>query len=140
MADKAKHAFGALERVDSAIQSGAIDAYDILFVKDGNGKPYVGWVDKDGKKVIVQEDDEVVVVDGESLPESGEVGKIYVFGEDAFVWNGSEFVNLCKPTDVSALESQITKLGTEMTTKVNAETVQNMIEKYTDSIIEVITF
>jgi 3-oxoacyl-ACP reductase-like protein len=49
---KAKHAFGALENVDSAISSGKIDSFDILFVKDANGKPYVGWVDKDGNKVI----------------------------------------------------------------------------------------
>ena len=54
MADRAKHAFGALERVDEAIASGKIDSYDILFVKDENGKPYVGWVDKDGNKVIVE--------------------------------------------------------------------------------------
>lgn len=53
MAEKAKHAFGALENVDSAISSGKIDAYDILFVKDAEGKPYVGWIDKDGQKVIV---------------------------------------------------------------------------------------
>ena len=59
-----------------------IDSYDILFVKDSNGKPYVGWIDKDGNKVIVQEEDEVVFINGESLPETGEVGKIYVFGEE----------------------------------------------------------
>ena len=52
MATKAKHAFGMLENVDAAISSGKIDAYDIIFAKDANGKPYVGWVDKDGKKVI----------------------------------------------------------------------------------------
>lgn len=59
MAKKAKHAFGALERIDQAITSGVIDAYDILFVKDENGKPYVGWVDKDGKKVMVSNDVEL---------------------------------------------------------------------------------
>lgn len=53
MAEKARHAFGALENVDSAISSGKIDSFDILFVKDANGKPYVGWVDSQGKKVIV---------------------------------------------------------------------------------------
>ncbi|MBO5828722.1 MAG: hypothetical protein J6R59_09755 [Paludibacteraceae bacterium] len=138
MADKAKHAFGALERVDESISKGIIDSYDILFVKDADGKPYVGWVDKDGNKVIVQEDDEVVVVN--SLPESGEVGKIYVFEENAFVWNGSEFTNLCKPTDVSALESQIAELETEITTKVDAKKVQTMIEEYADSVVEVVEF
>ena len=49
---KARHAFGALEKIDHAILSGAIDAYDILFVKNADGKPFIGWVDKDGNKVI----------------------------------------------------------------------------------------
>ena len=53
MAMKAKHAFGALERVDENIKSGVIDSYDVLFVKDSDGKPYVGWISKDGQKEIV---------------------------------------------------------------------------------------
>ena len=126
MANKAKHAFGALERVDEALSIGKIDAYDILFVKDENGKPYVGWIDATGQKVIVEEDDEVVVV--ESLPESGEVGKIYVFGEDAYVYNGTEFVNLCKPTDVSALEAEIAN-------RVTAEEVKTIIKESSDSLL-----
>lgn len=133
MADKAKHAFGALERVDEAIASKKVDAYDILFVKDEKGKPYVGWIDKDGNKVIVKEEDEVVIIDGESLPESGESGKIYVHGSDAYVWKGNEFVNLCKPTDVSALEAEIV-------TKVTAEEVNAMIKESMDSSVEIVEF
>lgn len=52
MANKAKHAFGTLENIDTALSNGTIDSYDILFVKDANGKPYVGWIDKEGNKVI----------------------------------------------------------------------------------------
>lgn len=58
MADRAKHAFGALEKIDEALSSGKIDSYDILFVKDANGKPYVGWIDKDGNKVICDDSEE----------------------------------------------------------------------------------
>lgn len=65
MADKAKHAFGALERVDESIDKGIIDKYDILFVKDADGKPYVGWVDKDGKKVIVDNTTDLSGVEAE---------------------------------------------------------------------------
>lgn len=133
MANKAKHAFGTLEKVDSALANGIIDAYDILFVKDANGKPYVGWIDKEGNKVVVEEEDEVVIVEGESLPESGESGKIYVHGSDAYVWNGNEFVNLCKPTDVSALEEEIA-------TKVTAEEVKTMIKESEDSSVEIVEF
>lgn len=56
---KAKHAYGALERVDENIKSGIIDSYDVLFVKDSDGKPYVGWVSKDGQKEIVDPYSEV---------------------------------------------------------------------------------
>lgn len=133
MAMKAKHAFGMLENIDSAISSGKVDAYDILFVKDADGKPYVGWVDKDGNKVIVEEEEEIIIVDGDSLPESGESGKVYIFGEDGYFWNGEKFVNLCKPTDVSALEEEIA-------TKVTAEEVKTMIKESEDSFVEIVEF
>lgn len=97
MADKARHAFGALENIDSAISAGVIDTFDILFVKDANGKPYVGWVDKDGNKVICE-------------------------------------------TDLTTLETQVTELNTQMEQKVDATTVQNMIEEHYDAAIEVVEF
>lgn len=59
MANRAKHAFGELSRVDEAIASGALNEYDILFVKDENGKPRVGWIDKDGNKVICDSSAEI---------------------------------------------------------------------------------
>ena len=45
MAERARHAFGTLERVDEALSAGTIDSYDILFLKDAEGNPYVGWID-----------------------------------------------------------------------------------------------
>lgn len=65
MATKAKHAFGMLENIDSAISSGKIDAYDIIFAKDANGKPYVGWVDKDGNKVICDDSAELAELEAQ---------------------------------------------------------------------------
>lgn len=65
MADKARHAFGMLENIDSAISAGTIDAYDILFVKDANGKPYVGWIDKNGNKVVVDDSAEFAALESE---------------------------------------------------------------------------
>jgi len=65
MANKAKHAFGALENVDAALSAGKIDAYDILFMKDANGKPYVGWIDKDGQKVVVDDSAELAALEAE---------------------------------------------------------------------------
>lgn len=140
MAEKARHAFGALENIDSALQSGAIDAYDILFVKDKDGKPYVGWIDKQGNKVIVEETEKVIKVEGDSLPESGEEGKIYIFDNEGYFWNGEEFVSLSKPADLTVLEGQITELTTQMEAKVDVTTVQNMIEEYSESAFEIVEF
>lgn len=53
--ERARHAFGQLENVDSAMNAGKIDAYDILFVKNAEGKPFVGWIDAQGNKVICNE-------------------------------------------------------------------------------------
>ena len=63
MAERAKHAFGALERIDESIANGVIDSYDILFVKNADGKPYVGWVDKEGNKVVVSNDEELAEIE-----------------------------------------------------------------------------
>ena len=108
MADKAKHAFGSSANIQSALDAGKIDEFDILFLDGDTDEPKVGWVDKNGEVVIVRSEDEVIVVD--ALPETGVVGSIYVFGEDAYIWNGEKFVNLCKPTDVSELKDQLAAL------------------------------
>jgi hypothetical protein len=108
MADKARHAFGSLEGVDSALLAGKIDSHDILFVKNADGKPFVGWIDKDGNKVIVDNSAEMAAL------------------EDAIATKvGAE--------EIEALENQIA-------TKVDAEAVQTMIEKHSESIIEVVEF
>ena len=108
MAEKAKHAFGALERIDEAISSGKIDAYDMLFVKDANGKPYVGWVDANGEKVIVEEKDQIIRV--EELPtENGDEDVVYIYNNDAYIWNGTQCKPLCQPTDLTELEAEVAK-------------------------------
>ena len=128
---KSRHAFGTVEGLLNALAEQKIDAYDILFLKDANGKPHLGWVDKDGNPVIIREEDEVIKVD--SLPEYGEVGKIYLFNENAFIWNGTSFKNLCTPTDVSALEEEISKKADAQVVdiKINAvmDNVENVYEK-----------
>lgn len=140
MADKARHAFGMLENIDAALAEGKIDAYDILFTKDANGKARIGWIDKAGKKVIVEAGENVINIDGESLPTTGEIGKIYIFKESGYIWNGSKFINLSQPTDVSELEAQIaTKVDAqEVDTKLGqvAQDTVNTAKAYTDGKIE----
>ena len=48
MANTTKHAFGAKENIETAKASGAIDAFDVIHMTNGE----FGWIDKDGNTVI----------------------------------------------------------------------------------------
>lgn len=123
MADRAKHAFGNLANVQAALDAGKIDAYDILFL-DGETKPKVGWIDKNGVFRLV-----------ESEADFSELEAAIATKADA--------------SDVEMLESQIaTKVGAEevealesqIAAKVDAEAVQTMIKEHSESVIEVVEF
>ena len=58
MAMKAKHAFGSSENLTSALSSGTIDSFDILFLDGDTDNPKIGWIDKNGNPVILKEEDE----------------------------------------------------------------------------------
>ena len=124
MVNKAKHAFGTLEQVDEALVAGTIDAYDVLFVKDASGKPYVGWIDKDGNKVIVQEDEKIVRV--EELPMAdGDENVVYIYNNEGYIWDGTQCVSLSKTADLSALEAEIATKVDEATVNAKIETAIN---------------
>ena len=125
MPNTAKHGFGSSSAVLDAIREGKLNARDILFL-DETTNPKVGWIDLEGNPVIV-DTEKVIVVDGDILPETGVMGKIYIFKEDGYFWNGEKFINLCKPTDVTELQEAITALE-ELITK-NAEKAEHTYEK-----------
>ena len=60
---KSKHAFGSEKNIQSALDKGLIDAYDILFLEEGK----IGWVDKDGNPVIAETDLSGIETDISSL-------------------------------------------------------------------------
>lgn len=105
MALKAKHAFGSSSMVEAALQSGQIDAYDILFL-DGDTDPKIGWIDKNGNYKLVKNKEQIVHV--EELPTAdGDENVVYIYNDEAYIWNGEQCVSLSKPTDVTALEAKI---------------------------------
>jgi hypothetical protein len=53
MAYEAKHAFGNSENLSKALETGAIDAHDILLL-DGDTEPKIGWVNEKGEVRIVK--------------------------------------------------------------------------------------
>ena len=117
MADKAKHAFGALERVDESIASGKLDAYDVLFVKDANGKPYVGWVDKDGNKVIVENDTDLSGVEADISALEGQIAT-KVGAEEV-----DEKIN-------TAVTDSVTSVKSYTDGKIEAAINEHMVKKY----------
>ncbi len=123
---KARHAFGSLANVDSALEAGKIDAYDILFLKDDD-VARVGWIDKDGNKVIVEDKNQIVHVD--ELPtENGDVGVVYIFENQGYIWNSEE--NKCVsliPENVTSLGEKVTSLEEAMKDKVDEATVDEKI-------------
>lgn len=64
MANKARHAFGNLDAVESALNAGKIDACDILFL-DGDTDPKIGWIDKDGIFRLVENKADLSEVEAE---------------------------------------------------------------------------
>lgn len=121
---RSKHAFGSEENVDTAIQNGLIDAYDILFLSEGK----IGWIDKNGNKVILEDKEQVIKVD--ELPETGVEDVVYIYNNAGYIWNSvnSEYVPLAKSNDLTALETQVSNLETQMGDKVDAAAVQAMVD------------
>ena len=138
MADKARHAYGSSANLQAALDSGAIDAFDILFL-DGDTEPKIGWVDKNGVPKIVKDKEQIIRVD--ELPTAdGDENVVYIYNNEGYIWNGTECISIAKSTDLTVLETQLTELTTQMETKVDATTVQNMIEEHYESTIEVVEF
>ena len=132
MANKARHAFGSSSKIEEAKLANKINSFDILFLDGNTDEPKIGWLDADGNTVIVQDKNQIVRVD--ELPTSdGDENVVYIYNNECYIWDGSQCVSICKPTDVSALEEEIT-------TKVTAEEVKMMIKESEDSSVEIVEF
>ena len=105
---KARHAFGSSSGIDAALEANKIDAFDILFLDGNTDEPKVGWIDKDGNKVIVKDKTQIVRVD--SLPtENGDPNVVYIYNNEGYIWDGEKCISLSKPTDLTVLETEVNK-------------------------------
>lgn len=118
--DKARFAYGSKANVDAALASGAVDAYDFLCLSGENENPSVGWIDKNGNPVYVECVKYIEVVS--VLPETGEEGVIYMLNGKGYVWYNDAFVPMSEDVDLTEIEAEIA-------TKVDAATVETMIEE-----------
>ena len=122
---KSRHAFGSEANIDSALDQGLIDAYDILFLKEGK----IGWIDAEGKKVILEDKTGVKSVD--VLPEAGEPETVYIYDSKLHFWNGSEFVIIANESGLSEEE-----VNAKIDTAVSD--VEDKANTYTDKMMETV--
>lgn len=140
MAEKARHAFGNSANLESALSSGAINAYDILFL-DGDTAPKVGWIDKNGIVRLVE--DKLQIVRVETLPaENGDYDVVYIYNNEGYIWNGEQCIPMSKSADLTELESQVSNIETQIENKVDKTTVQSMVDTAVEEAvsIEVVEF
>lgn len=117
---KSRHAFGSEANIDYAIEQGLIDEYDILFLKEGK----IGWIDKDGNKVILENKKQVVSVD--DLPETGDVDTVYIYDSKFYFWNGKEFVSSAGSVNEEVVDEKIETAISEANTYTD-EQIANAI-------------
>lgn len=125
---RSRHAFGNENGVDAALSSGKIDAYDILFLTTDDGKHKIGWIDKNGNKIILDDHDTKQVLVVEELPEVGEKEVLYIFDSKFYYWDGEKFVT---PTDMVGVD--------EATVNQKVADAVDSVNDYTDEKVEAIS-
>ena len=120
---KSKHAFGSEANVDGALQQGIIDAYDILFLAEGK----IGWIDKNGQKVILEDRQQVKVVS--ELPRPGDIEVIYIYNSKMYIWDGAEYTS---PT----VEGGVDETTVDEKIGVAVQEVADAANAYTDTQID----
>ena len=125
---RSRHAFGHENDVDAAIQAKKIDNYDILFLTTDDGKHKIGWIDKDGNKIILNDHDTKQVLVVEELPEVGEKEVLYIFDSKFYYWDGEKFVT---PTDMVGVD--------EATVNQKVADAVDSVNDYTDEKVEAVS-
>ena len=129
---KSKHAFGAEANIDNALKQGLVDAYDILFLTDGE-EHKIGWIDKDGNKVILEDKKQVKSV--EILPEAGDAETVYICDQKFYFWDGATFVTPTANGGVSEIivDEKIESAKNEITDTAKAYT-DEQIEQLSNAV------
>lgn len=120
---KSRHAFGSEANIDSALDQGLIDAYDVLFLNEGK----IGWIDKDGNKVILEDKKQVLSV--EVLPETGDSETIYIYNSKFYFWDGTKFVTTVTEggVDETVVDEKVSAAVQEAVETANAYTDEQII-------------
>lgn len=129
MAMKAKHAFGNSSSIESAKQANKIDAFDILFLDGDTEEPKVGWLDSQGKTVIVNPYAEVAKLETQvetKLAEKANAEDVEALETELATKANAAEVEAAISAKADA--SDVEALETELATKVTAEEVDAKVE------------
>jgi len=118
---KSRHSFGSEYNIDSALDQGLIDAYDILFLKEGK----IGWIDSDGKKVILEDKTGVTSVD--VLPEIGSKEMVYIYDSKFYFWDGTGF-----KTPTIEVENKVVEVIVNEKIDAAVSDIVDKVNAYTD--------
>lgn len=124
MALKAKHAFGNLADVQSALNSGKIDAYDILFL-DGDTSPKIGWIDANGNFRLVEHEADFSELE-EIIDKKADASSVEALEDEIATKANAEDVEtkLAEKADAETVKA----METELANKVSVEEVDAKVE------------
>lgn len=132
MAMKAKHAFGSLADVQSALNLGKIDAYDILFL-DGDTEPKIGWIDAKGEFRLVKNEADFSELE-EIIAKKADASDVEALEKEVAAKADAAEVEtaIAAKADVSDVEA----LEKEVATKVTAEEVETAVKAEIEAAVE----
>ena len=125
MAEKARHAFGSSESVETALASGVIDTCDILFL-DGDTEPKIGWIDKNGVFRLVKNEADLSAVEAELATKAG-IEEVEVLGAQIAAKADSAEVD-AKMDEVAQSTVNTAKAYTDG--KIEAAINEHIVKKY----------
>lgn len=117
---RSKHAFGQLSNLENAIEQKAVDSYDILFMTDDNGKAVIGWLDKNGKPVIVTDEKADLT---ELEKDVSELETVVSTKANVADVNAVNVKVDTLDSEVDTLDSNVKTLESKVDTKANADEV-----------------
>ena len=143
---RSRHAFGSSEGISNAIDKKLVDAYDILFLDGDTDKPKIGWLDKNGKLVMVTDEKaDLSGVEAGLREVNAEVDAVGLRVDDldsevAKKASAEEVESLGNQVALKADATEVAELEAKVENKVDATVVESMIREAVAGAIEVVEF
>lgn len=127
---KSSLVFGSEQNIESALSAGTIDECDILFLNEGK----IGWIDRNGKPIILETRQQIVPVS--DLPETGENGVVYIYNNQLYLWDGTQFISPVSNNDIQINELINSAIDAHNTSDAAHEDIRSTDEEILAELIE----